>query len=190
MSAKKEIVIEDYNPQWPLIFQGLKQGIWPNISDVASAIEHVGSTAVPGLKAKPIIDLDIVINASDVLPVIISRLEKLGYKHAGNQGIEGREAFDNPPGLPKHHLYVCLVSAAAFKNHILLRDYLRQHPEAVKQYGELKTRLAEKYKNDIDRYCEDKTAFITDILAKQGIHQSDLDGIRSQNTSRPQSPGI
>ena len=187
VSAQKEIVIEKYNLEWPLVFQGLKQKIWPNISDIANAVEHIGSTAVPGLAAKPVIDIVIVIDSTEALPDIISRLEKMGYSHEGIKGIEGREAFKSPEDTPAHHLYVCQKSATSFKNHILLRDYLRKNPEAAREYGALKTRLAEKFKDDREGYTEAKTPFITNILAEAGIQKSDLESIRHQNVS-PRSP--
>ena len=82
------------------------------------SVEHVGSTAVPGLAAKPIIDMDVVVAAPDNLSEAIERLATLGYVHRGNLGIDDREAFDSPQGLPAHHLYLCLGESAALANHL------------------------------------------------------------------------
>ena len=87
----KNVVVENYNPIWAEHFNQLKDAIWPSINDTSAAIEHVGSTSVVGLAAKPIIDIDIVVDSLDVLPIIIERLRPLGYEHRGNLGIEGRE---------------------------------------------------------------------------------------------------
>src|SRR5262245_51865013 len=104
------------------------------LAGVAVTIEHVGSTAVPGLAAKPIIDMDVVIRSRSDLPAVITRLATLGYQHQGDLGIPDREAFRPPPGLPPHHLYVCLAGCAALRNHITLRDHLRSHPADAATY--------------------------------------------------------
>jgi GrpB-like predicted nucleotidyltransferase (UPF0157 family) len=101
------VVVVDYNPTWPAIFEQLRSSLWPAVSDVALAIEHVGSTAVPGLAAKPIIDISIVVPSAREVLLAIERLAALGYRHLGDLGIAGREAFRAPEGLPGHNLYVC-----------------------------------------------------------------------------------
>ena len=83
---------------------------------MVSAIEHIGSTSVPGLAAKPIIDLDVLLASAAYLPETIRRLATLGYEHEGDLGIAGREAFRTPPSLFAHHLYVCLPNYEEFRN--------------------------------------------------------------------------
>ena len=100
------VLVVDYDTAWPQGFAELRAYIWPALSDVASAVEHVGSTAVPGLAAKPVIDIDVVVPAS-LVPDGIARLAKLGYKHRGDLGIPDREAFSTPSGSPRHHIYLC-----------------------------------------------------------------------------------
>src|SRR6516165_7942438 len=85
------VQVVDYDPDWPRIFSQLKDQIWPSLRYVALAIEHVGSTSVPGLAAKPVIDIDIVIASRTDLPLLIQRLGALGYQHRGNLGIEDRD---------------------------------------------------------------------------------------------------
>lgn len=109
MTVPVEIV--DYDPQWPATFCQLRDRIAAVLGPLAIRIEHVGSTAVPGLAAKPIIDLDVVIGSRINLPAVISRLGALGYDHEGDLGIPGREAFITPPGAPAHHLYVCAADS-------------------------------------------------------------------------------
>jgi GrpB-like predicted nucleotidyltransferase (UPF0157 family) len=99
------------------VFERLRSYVWPVVSDVALAIEYVGSISVPGLAAKPIIDLDVVVPGEAEVPVAIERLATLGYVHRGNLGIEGREAFHNPPALAVHNMYVCRAGSAALQNH-------------------------------------------------------------------------
>lgn len=167
---KKTKVFEvvPYNPEWKTEFEKIKTMITSYIGDLILTVEHVGSTSVEGLSAKPIIDLDVVIDNYDVLPSIIERLEKAGYEHEGNLGIEGREAFERTcdNDLMKHHLYVCPKDGKGYLEHVAFRDYLRENETARKEYETLKLKLAETYRHDVDSYCEKKTEFIRTILNK------------------------
>src|SRR6188508_3746065 len=102
----RSIVVVDYDPAWSVIFESLRAQLWAVVADVALAIEHVGSTAVPGLAAKPIIDLDVVVAPGQV-GTAIDRLSAIGYEHKGDLGVAGREAMRHPSGSRRHHLYVC-----------------------------------------------------------------------------------
>jgi GrpB-like predicted nucleotidyltransferase (UPF0157 family) len=124
----RTIAVVDYDPSWPEAFERLRSHVWAVLSDVAMGIDQVGSTAVPGLAAKPVIDIGIVVRDEVGVASAIGRLATLGYVHRGNLGIEGREAFANPPtGLPEHNLYVCPAGSVALGNHLAVRDYLRAH---------------------------------------------------------------
>lgn len=136
------------------------------LGDVALAIEHVGSTAVPGLAAKPILDLDVVIRTTADLPVAIERLARLGYVHEGDKGLPGRAAFAWPSHAARHHLYVCALGSAAYRQHLLFRDYLRTHPEAVAAYAALKRRLAAQYRTRRDAYTDAKGPFVRAAMAR------------------------
>jgi GrpB-like predicted nucleotidyltransferase (UPF0157 family) len=118
------LVIKEYDPQWPILFEELRVKFSEALGSMVSAIEHVGSTSVPGLAAKPIIDLDVLLASTAYLPETIRRLATLGYEHEGDLGIAGREAFRTPPNLFPHHLYVCLPNYEEFRRHILLRNSL------------------------------------------------------------------
>jgi len=87
------IQLVDYDPDWPRIFNQIRDGIWPSVCDLALAIEHVGSTSVPGISAKPIIDIDLVIKSMVDLPAIVERLTPLDYKHRGNLGSKDARLF-------------------------------------------------------------------------------------------------
>ena len=147
----------------------------------AVAVEHVGSTSVPGLAAKPIIDLEIVVASASLVPMAIEGLAKLGYAHRGDLGIEGREAFDSPSGLPAHHLYVCVLDNTALKNHLTIRDYLRRHSAAAEKYGNLKKKLARQFPTDIDRYSAAKTDFLLEVLRQTGLSDRELTANRDAN---------
>ncbi len=146
------IVVVDYDPGWAETFERLRSQIWPVVADIATAAEHVGSTSVPGLAAKPIVDIDLVVPTAADVPAAIARLATLGYVHSGNLGVEGREAFRSPGSMPRHHLYLCPRDSLALANHLAVRNHLREHPEVAREYGDLKKRLAAQYPHDIDAY--------------------------------------
>ncbi len=184
--AKKDLEIVDYNPQWKNHFFWLKSLYIHSFGNKVLRVEHVGSTSIPGLKSKPVIDIDIVIKDSDILELeVIKELEKLGYKHLGNLGISGREAFKlnetTREMYPKHNLYVCREGSIGLKNHLCFRDYLIENPEKVEEYGNLKLELARNFPNDIDTYCSGKTEFITKILISSGLNKNDVKLIRDEN---------
>lgn len=182
MKYQNEVLVVEYNSEWKDQFNMIKEYVWSSIADSALSIEHVGSTSVPGLAAKPVIDVDIVVKDKEQSNLVIQRLENLGFQHRGNLGIEGREAFSQLPQFPKHNLYVCLSGCLALENHLRFRDYLLQNPDAVKEYSKLKFDLANKTK-DMGLYIEGKTKFITAILAQTGISQDDLRTIDDLNSA-------
>ena len=161
----KHIVVRPYCEEWAQNFMIIKAEIQGALGDLALRIEHVGSTAVPGLSAKPIIDLDVVIRDYSVFDTVVSKLGEIGYQHEGNLGIAGREAFryDGKTHLQKHHLYVCPQDSEELKRHIAFRDYLRAHPDAVREYSRIKEEGARLYPDDIDRYIKHKSPFIERI---------------------------
>ena len=177
----KKLQVIDYQPLWKDQFENLKNRIWPEISDHCIAIEHVGGTSVENLAAKPIIDIDIIIESNLKLPVIIKILNKLGYKHRGNFGVNGREVFVCiTPDFP-HNLYVCLDQCTALKNHLVLRDHFRKNPIDRNRYSKLKKQLAHKYPRDIDSYINGKTDFILSILKKYNFNLKELKTIENIN---------
>jgi len=163
--SKKHVVVEPYNEAWKQDFQNIKIELEEALGDLALRIEHVGSTSVEGLSAKPIIDIDVVIENEQILDDVISVLRKIGYIHNGNQGIEGREAFkyQGKEHLRKHHLYVCTREASELRRHIGFRDYLRSHPEIVAEYSRIKIEGAAKYPYDMDGYIAYKSDFIEQV---------------------------
>ncbi len=165
----REVVVEDYDPAWVLRFEEMRARVWPVVHDVAESIEHVGSTAVVGLAAKPIIDMTIVVGSRERVAVAIERLRSAGFEHRGDLGIAGREAFLGPSDFPPHRLYLCARGSVALANHLAVRDFLRSHPEVALAYGALKQQLAVQFRNDIEGYVEAKTGFITSILERVGF---------------------
>jgi GrpB-like predicted nucleotidyltransferase (UPF0157 family) len=159
-----EIVIVEYDPAWPTEFVRLRDRAQATLGDVAIAIEHVGSTAVPGLQAKDVIDLVAVIESDDDLPEAISRLEAIGYEARGTLGVDGREAFWCPEGEKRHHLYVSPKTSAELQAQVAFRDLLRGDPAVARDYGALKRKLAARFRDDRNAYTEGKTGFIVSAL--------------------------
>ncbi|MEO6219942.1 MAG: GrpB family protein [Ginsengibacter sp.] len=185
--------IEPYNPIWKIEFENIKQVIETGLSDLSlqSDIQHVGSTSIPGLFAKPILDIDIIINKKNLIRDITLRLEKIGYKTKGVQGISGRFAFRQkslftPLTATKekwqsHHLYVCYSDSLALKNHILFRDTLRKDKDLLEKYSELKKYLTYNLKITREEYTTKKTGFIISVLTKAGLNEKELAEIANAN---------
>jgi GrpB-like predicted nucleotidyltransferase (UPF0157 family) len=163
--ARKSVRVVEYDPAWPERFDALARRAAEALGELVLAVEHVGSTSIPGLAAKPVIDLDVVVRKEDV-PRAIERLAGIGYVHRGDLGMPGREAFRTPPGEEKHHLYLCVPESPGYRDHLLFRDYLRAHPEAVREYADLKRRLADRHRHDGDAYQRAKSAFIDDVTRR------------------------
>ena len=168
---RRHIIVQPYDEAWKQDFISISNEIRDVLGELALRIEHVGSTSVPGLSAKPVIDIDVVIRDHSVLDEVISRLAKIGYQHEGNLGIAGREAFgyEGKEHLKEHHLYVCPEDSPELKRHIAFRDYLRSHPDAVQEYSRIKEEAASFYPYDIDQYIGHKSPVIEKIYKEIGL---------------------
>jgi GrpB-like predicted nucleotidyltransferase (UPF0157 family) len=167
----KQVIVLPYDPKWKDEFEKLKAYLEAALEDSIFSIEHVGSTSVEGLSAKPIIDIDIVIESYDKFKEVNSRLEIVGYRHEGDLGIKDREAFkyDDKPEFMVHHLYVCTKDSQELRRHITFRDYLRTHKKDREMYSSVKLDAAAKYPADIDSYIEEKSPCINEIYKKCGL---------------------
>jgi GrpB-like predicted nucleotidyltransferase (UPF0157 family) len=154
-----EIVVTDYDPEWPTLFERIAEPVRAAVVDIGAGVEHVGSTSVLGLRAKPVIDIDVVLRSEADVPTAIERLRSLGYTYQGNKGIPGRAAFMWPDGAPPHHLYTVIMDNQPHRDHIDFRDYLRAHPETAREYAELKERLAAEHHDNRLAYTDSKAAF-------------------------------
>lgn len=166
----RNIIVVPYDPKWADEFERIKNEILTALKDSALSVEHVGSTSVPGLYAKPIIDIDIVID-KDMFDMVAGKLSRIGYRHVGDLDVTGREAFkyDNKPHLMEHNLYVCEKDADELKRHLALRDFLRKNEEYREEYSRIKLEMAEKYPHDIDSYIDGKQPVILGIYDKCGL---------------------
>jgi GrpB-like predicted nucleotidyltransferase (UPF0157 family) len=163
-TTRSPIVIADADPGWPALFERLAEPLREALADLHARVEHVGSTSVPGLAAKPIVDMDVVVASAADVPLAVERLCTLGYVPQGDKGIAGREAFLPPRDAPEHHLYVVVDGNRAHTDHTRFRDHLRAHPDAARAYAALKRDLAERHGTDRLAYTDAKTAFITAAL--------------------------
>ena len=167
----RNIVVVPYDNNWKLQFEAIRAEIQDALGELALSIEHVGSTSVEGLSAKPIIDIDVVIEDESKLQAVVKKLAGIGYEHEGNLGIVGREAFGytGKEHLQNHHLYVCTKDSPELKRHLAFRDYLRSHEEAVREYSRIKEEGAKLYPKDIDGYIGYKTGWIEKIYREIGL---------------------
>jgi GrpB-like predicted nucleotidyltransferase (UPF0157 family) len=188
MPNPRQIQVVDYDPTWPLTFETLRARISEVLGNTAIAVEHVGSTSVPGLAAKPIVDIDVILPSRAELPAAVEKLATLGYVHQGDLGILDREAFSSPAHLPEHHLYACIQGSVALANHLAIRDHMRRNPRTVAAYSQLKKKLAAQFPMDRDRYGAAKTAFLLDVLAREGMSDRDVRTIRDANLGSPSDP--
>ena len=165
------ITVEPYDTAWKTDFDKIKKEIELALGDLIIGIEHVGSTSVEGLCAKPCIDIDVVIADYSVFCDVAKRLAEIGYVHEGDLGIAGREAFkySDKPHLKNHHLYVCPQDSAELHRHITFRNFLRRDPLAAKRYGEVKRMAAEMFPNDIDKYMAQKASCIEELYVACGL---------------------
>jgi GrpB-like predicted nucleotidyltransferase (UPF0157 family) len=163
-------LVQKHNPEWPKWFEEIKAFLGEKVAKACLRIEHVGSTSVPGMIAKPIIDLNIVIEP-ERWGEMKSLLEERGYFHEGDLGIKERESFkfhdvSLKQSLPEHHLYVCPKNCAELKKQIAFREYLKKHKAERERLGTLKWSLAEKYNNDKYPYMDGKDAMVKEITEK------------------------
>ncbi|UCB42509.1 MAG: GrpB family protein [Dehalococcoidales bacterium] len=163
------VIIVDYNPQWPVMYEEEKARILSAIGLKIVAIEHIGSTSVPGLGAKPIIDIMVGVRQLAEAEECIEPLQSVGYEFVPPEkaGIPERRYFrKREPGARTHHLHMVEMDSEFWEKHLLFRDCLRANHSTAEQYHVLKKRLAEQYGLNREGYTEAKTLFIQSVLAK------------------------
>ncbi len=165
------MLIVKYKSDWIKDFVALKRIIDKGLEGLEYHIEHVGSTSVPNLDSKPIIDIDIIYSEQADFDKIKLRLEKIGYYHNGNQGIKDRDVFKRTRRSTnemlddiKHHLYVCPITSKALERHILSRDFLRKNEWARVEYQQIKYKLAENAGQDRKIYADLKELNANDFI--------------------------
>jgi GrpB-like predicted nucleotidyltransferase (UPF0157 family) len=168
----EQIVVVDYDLTWPQKFVEEQTRILAVIGAYVEDIQHVGSTSVPGLAAKPIIDIMIAVYSMSLVKKCIEPLASLGYGYMGELGLPERHFFPKPPPTGwahrTHHVHMVLKGSNQWENQTRFRDYLREHPETLQQYQILKRELASGFIDDREGYTDAKQDFIFATLRKAG----------------------
>lgn len=161
----QRVYLQPYDSRWPEEFACESAAVASALGSALVAIHHIGSTAIPGIHAKPVIDMLAVTSDVSLLDDCAIRLEALGYEALGEFGITGRRYFrkDNRAGDRTHQIHAFQVGSSQIARHLAFRDYLRAHPNDASDYDALKQRLAESHPNDISGYSDGKDSFIHDI---------------------------
>lgn len=164
----RRVRVVPYDPAWPGAFEVEAARISEALAGLAPRIHHIGSTAVPGLAAKPIVDLLLEVDDLGALEEHRRHLEGLGYEVMGEFGIPGRRFFRRVDGAGErtHHVHAFVPGDPGVVRHLAFRDYLRAHADAAREYGELKVKLARGHPNDIEAYMEGKDAFVKEYETK------------------------
>lgn len=163
----RPILVVDYDPQWPLLFEKEKEAILAALGSRLLMVEHIGSTAVPGLAAKPVIDIALGIQNLADAPILIPCIEQLGYIYEPSleQLVPGRRFFwKGTPTVHTCHLHLAESDHPVLVKPLQFRDYLRKHPDAAEEYEVLKRELAKSCVQDLDAYVAGKTGFIENAM--------------------------
>lgn len=169
MTHRSPITIAPYDPGWSERFEVERQALCSLLSPLDVRIEHIGSTAVPGLSAKPIIDLMLGCALMGQFTSCIPVLERHGWEYMAEHEKEfpERRFLAKPRSRPRQfHLHAVAIGGAFWKRHLAFRDYLRSHPEVASSYDQLKIALAARFKDDREAYTEAKAPFIADVLRR------------------------
>jgi GrpB-like predicted nucleotidyltransferase (UPF0157 family) len=162
---KKTVRVVEYDRRWPSLYEQERARILNVLGGVVLDIQHVGSTAIPGVAAKPIIDIMVAVPELAAAEKCIQPLEAIGYEFRGEAGVPERLFFGK--GAPRtHHIHMVELEGEFWESQILFRDFLRAHPDEARQYCELKKQLAASFGSDREAYTEGKTPFIESVLAK------------------------
>lgn len=181
MLDRVAITVVPSSPEWPEQFARIAAHLADALADVpVVAIEHVGSTSVPGLAAKPVIDVDVIVRREDV-GAAIAALVAVGYTHRGDLGVIDREALAEPDA-PRRNVYVCVEGTLHVRNHLAVRDILRRRPDLRDRYGAVKTALAQNPDLGIDAYLAGKSPVLQDVLAESDLTAEEKDAILRLNT--------
>ena len=178
-SPHSGVVVVPYDPRWPLEFECASSEVSVAMGAVVMAVHHIGSTSIPGLLAKPVIDMLAEVSDLSAVDQQATVMAGLGYEVMGEFGITGRRYFrrNDAQGRRTHQIHAFVAGCFHVIRHLAFRDYLRAHPTPTRQYGELKRRLAEAHPHDVEAYMDGKDAFVKHIelqaIAWLGVSKAD-----------------
>ena len=175
--SRRDAVVVPYDPNWPLLFEQERRRIMAAVGHIVAGVHHVGSTSIPGMPAKPILDIAVLLHKFQDGERCISPMEKIGYLHVGLlDDIPGdrffgkvhtsQESCSDSEEIVTHHIHMYTRGSPIWHNQFRFRDYLIAHPEEIARYARLKLTLADKHPNDRASYSAAKNSFITEVLAK------------------------
>ena len=165
-----------HDPRWNFEFESEGGLIRSALGQNIVAVHHIGSTSIPGIYAKPVIDILVEVEKISDVDNRVSEMESLGHEVMGEFGIPGRRYFrkDNEHGIRTHQIHVFETGSQQLSRHLSFRDYMIAHPVAALEYSDLKRRLAEEYPNSPDDYMDGKDAFIKAIDERATVWRSEM----------------
>ena len=180
----RRIEVVPHDPKWQNLFEAEAQKVTVALSKNVVSIHHIGSTSIPNIYAKPIIDLLVEVKKIGLVDEQTAPMELLGYEAMGEFGIAGRRYFrkDNQASVRTHHVHVFTAASDEVKRHLAFRDYMIAHPEGAQEYSELKRKLARQHPTNIDRYMDGKDGFIKAIDKKAQKWEALTVTMRSQRS--------
>ncbi|MFM9281254.1 GrpB family protein [Paenibacillus jiagnxiensis] len=162
----RKVEVTPYNKQWAWMYEEEANKLRLIFGEQLAAIHHIGSTSVPGLEAKPVIDIMPVVNDIKLVDEYNHYMQEIGYEPKGENGITGRRFFQKGGDDRTHHVHIFQVGNFDIERHLAFRDYLREHPKAVQEYGQLKQQLAGQFPYDIESYINGKNQLVLEIERK------------------------
>lgn len=167
-TSHPRIVVVPYDPSWPCEFERASGEVVAVLGANLLRIHHIGSTSIPGIHAKPVIDMLAVVADLGEVDRRSAAMQALGYEVMGEFGIEGRRYFrrDDSTGRRTHQIHAFIEGSAHIQRHLAFRDFLRAHPMIAREYGELKRRLAAAHPHDMGAYMDGKDGFIREMQAR------------------------
>lgn len=162
----RKVEVSSYNEKWIQMFCEEAKKLNLIFGNEIIDIYHIGSTSVSGLKAKPIIDIMPVVKDINNVDKYNIEMQEIGYAPKGEKGIVNRRYFQKGGDNRSHHVHIYQIGSYEIKRHLAFRDYLKSHPDEIKNYGELKEKLARQFPNDIDSYINGKDYFVKDMELK------------------------
>ncbi|MGX4670280.1 GrpB family protein [Cerasibacillus sp. JNUCC 74] len=159
----RKVIVTPFQTEWKKTFLQEAERVQEVFKEELITIHHIGSTAVPGLAAKPTIDMMLVVISIWQVDLFIKDMETLGYIFLGEYGLKGRRYFYKGEDEHTHHVHIFQKDSDEVKRHLAFRDYLITHPETAEKYGKLKLKLAAQYPNDIAAYIQGKNNFVKEV---------------------------
>lgn len=164
----RKVLVEPYNKEWSMMYKEEVDRILPILKNEIIAMHHIGSTSIPGMWAKPIIDILLEVRDIAKIDQYNEAMVNLGYEPRGELGIPGRRYFsrEEPADVRTHHIHAYQSGDFGIERHLAFRDYMIAHPKAAQEYANLKRELARRYPSDIDAYIEGKEGFVSEMESK------------------------